>query len=389
MRVLLVSSSSGSLGGGEQYLIQLGAGLVQLGHVVTTVMSQHSRMNDLEKACAAFGEVTRVEYCNTYDRTFRSGGAVLARPTIRRFAEFFQSSNTDIVHLNKQNIEDGLDLMLAAQRSGMPTVSTVHIARSMSALQSRAGFLRDWVTSRVLRRSSSHYITVAHHCAKQLQEASGGIDPNRVHAVWNGVSFAPHADRAAIRAEWGCKQGDVILGCVARLEQQKDPLFVLELLRRLPEHVKLVWVGDGRLREPFMQAVFQHNLGPRVILEGWRADARTRLAGFDVFVLPSEYEGFPFAVLEAMAAALPCVVSDVDGTREAVTHGETGYLCRPRDVEQWLANLQLALNSPERRQQLGKQGLERMTRDFSLRAMARATAEVYAKVLGQTEARSA
>jgi glycosyltransferase involved in cell wall biosynthesis len=375
MRVLLMSSSSGSLGGGEQYLIRLGAGLARLGVDVTTVVSDHPRMDGLDQACSPFGKVARIAYRNTYDRLFRCGGAVLARPTIARVRDFCRAAKPDLIHVNKQNIEDGLDLMLAAKKAEIPTVATIHIARSMTDLRSRGGFLRDWVATRVLRRSPSHYITVARHCCGQLLASCPGLDPDRVHAVWNGVDFAPAADRQAIRAEWGCGPGDIVLGCVARVEQQKDPLFALELLRQLPAHVKLVWVGDGRLREDFVRVTQQ-------------SDARQRLAGFDVFLLPSEYEGFPFAVLEAMAAGLPCVVSDVDGTREAVVEGETGFLCKPRDSAQWLGRLGILLGDAEMRQRMGAQGLERMRRDFSQEAMARATVQVYDKVLGRSNSSS-
>jgi glycosyltransferase involved in cell wall biosynthesis len=383
MRVLVISSSSGSLGGGEIYLIRLGAGLAELGFEVTTAMSDHPRMDGLSQACSPFGKVARLSYHNTYDRFLRSGGAVLARPTIARVRDFFRDARPDLIHVNKQNVEDGLDLMLAAKQAEIPTVATVHITRSMTDLQSRGGFLRDWVARRVLRRSPAHFITVARHCSDQLLSSCPGLDPARVHAVCNGVDFAPAADRQAIRAEWGCRPDHFVLGCVARLEQQKDPLFALELLRQLPTHVKLVWVGDGRLREDFLRVTQQFGLDDRVHLEGWRADARQRLAGFDVFLLPSEYEGFPFAVLEAMAAGLPCIVSEVDGTREAVVGGDTGFLCKPRDLPQWLARLGVLLGDSELRQRMGDRGLERMRQQFSLKAMARATAEVYEKVLGR------
>jgi glycosyltransferase involved in cell wall biosynthesis len=243
--------------------------------------------------------------------------------------------------------------------------------------------LRDWLAARVLRQCPAHYITVAQHCSTQLLTGCRGVDPNQVHAVWNGVSLAPESDRESIRQEWSCEQGDVVLGCVARLEQQKDPLFALELLRQLPEHVKLVWVGDGRLRVEFEAATRKHGLESRVRLEGWRADARKRLAGFDIFVLPSVYEGFPFAVLEAMAAGLPCVASDVDGTREAVVTGETGFMCKRGDVGNWLDQLSPLIGDAAMRQHMGARGLERMREFFSLDAMARGTARVYAKAIGR------
>ena len=63
------------------------------------------------------------------------------------------------------------------------------------------------------------------------------------------------------------------------------------------------------------------------------------MAGFDMFVLPSLYEGFPFAILEAMAAGLPCVASNVDGVGEAILNGQTGWLCPPNAGDLWLARI--------------------------------------------------
>jgi glycosyltransferase involved in cell wall biosynthesis len=385
MRVLLMSSSSGSQGGGEHYLVGLGAGLAQLGVEVATAMSDHPRMDGLEQACSSFGKVMRIAYHNTYDRKLRSVGAVFARPTITRFKRFFRAASADVIHINKQNLEDGLDLLLAAGTTGIPTVSTIHITRGMADLHSRGGMLRDWIATRILCSCDAHFITVAHHCSAQLFTCCPGLGSSRVHMIWNGVSSAPKADRQNIRAEWGCGPGDLVLGCVARLEQQKNPLFALEVLGRLPKHLKLVWVGDGRLREEFQRVAQQRGLGTRVHLEGWRADARQRLAGFDVFLLPSDYEGFPFAVLEAMAAGLPCVVSDADGTREAVVDTETGFVCKPRDTGQWLVQLSKLLDDAGLRQRMGHQGLERMRRHFSLEAMASGTARLYNTLIGPAE----
>src|ERR1700683_638923 len=84
LRVALVSSSSGSRGGGELYLAGLARGLTALGHDVQSVLSDHHRMDELEGLLAPFGAVHRLGYRNTYDRRSRSLGAVLARGEIRR-----------------------------------------------------------------------------------------------------------------------------------------------------------------------------------------------------------------------------------------------------------------------------------------------------------------
>jgi glycosyltransferase involved in cell wall biosynthesis len=164
---------------------------------------------------------------------------------------------------------------------------------------------------------------------------------------------------------------------VARIETQKDPLFALELLAQLPSNVRLVWVGDGRLRGAFEERTAELGLAKRVRVDGWRNDARERMSGFDVFLLPSLYEGFPFAVLEAMSAGLSCVVSDVDGVREAVVDGVTGWLCPVRKPQDWLSRIgELSLNSTLRTR-MGDAGRHRVAEMYSLESMTRGTVNVY------------
>src|SRR5262249_20757357 len=143
-------------------------------------------------------------------------------------------------------------------------------------------------------------------------------------------------DRDALRRDWRCGSDDIVLGCVARIEPQKNPLFVPELLAQLPPNVRVVWIGDGSLREALRQSAAALGVADRLILPGWQHNARASMVAFDLFVLPSRYEGFPFAILEAMAAGLPCVVSDVDGVAEAVVDGQTGYVCPPNALDVWL-----------------------------------------------------
>src|SRR5262249_32525021 len=154
---------------------------------VATAMSDHPRMDGMDKACSSFGRVERIPYRNTYDRWLRAGGAVLARPTIGRLKRFYRAARADLIHVNKQKVQDGLDLLCEAKEAGLPTVATIHMARSMAHLHSRGGFVRDWVAARVLRQCSARFITVARHCSEQLLASCPGLDPSRVHTVWNGV----------------------------------------------------------------------------------------------------------------------------------------------------------------------------------------------------------
>ena len=340
LRVLLVSSSSGSEGGGELYLVNLAEGLNALGHEVEVLLSDHVRMDSLARLMHPGAKIHRAPYRNTYDRPLRTIGAVLDRPLIHRMRELLRGLRPDVIHINKQNLEDGLDLILAAAKSGLSCVSTIHITRDPASLGAWAGPLRGWLARSVLRRTRTPCLTIARTCADELAIQLGSSFPrSRIHCVLNGVCEPPPTDREAIRREWKCNSGDVVLGCLARIESQKNPLFLVGLLPDLPRCVRLVWVGDGRLRGELLETAWRLGVQDRVRVEGWRSDARARLAAFDLFALPSQYEGLPLAVIEAMAACLPCVASAVDGICEAIRHGENGYLCPSNDRAAWLACL--------------------------------------------------
>ena len=191
LRVLLVSSSSGSRGGGELYLNGLAGGLVSLGHAVQFALSDHPRMDEFASLVKVHGSVARFSYRNTYDRRLRCIGATLARRDIKRIARDLADFRPDVIHVNKQNLEDGLDLLLAVNEIGYPVVSTIHVTRTMKSLRSLGGSIRDWVSGRVLRSIACPLIAIAHSGIADLEALK--IDPGRLRLVWNGVSGDPRA----------------------------------------------------------------------------------------------------------------------------------------------------------------------------------------------------
>jgi glycosyltransferase involved in cell wall biosynthesis len=364
------------------YLVGLAEGLKALGNQVEALLSTHSRMDKLAQLLQPWANVYREPYTNTYDRRLRSIGAVLDRPLIRCLRDRLRGLQPDVIHVNKQNLEDGLDLLLAAANTGVPFVSTVHITRDPASVRAAFGSLRGRIARFVLCHTASPCLAIARACAEELRAHFGAAAArSRIHCVLNGVGEAPSGNREAIRCEWGCNRGDVVLGCLARIESQKNPLFLVDLLAELPEHVRLVWVGDGRLRGELLDRAQRLGVRERVCVDGWRSDARARLIGFDLFALPSHYEGFPLALLEAMAAGLPCIASDVDGIREAIVHGQSGFLCPPNDRSVWLCGLRTLIENAAQRRMIGQAARSRYRDCFSLEAMARGTVDVYRKVI--------
>ena len=315
MKILLASSSSGSHGDGEIWLLHLGRALTQRGHKVMLWTSEHPRMDELANSFSGVGEVLRSRYRNTYDHRGRSISSYLNLPAVRHLAAEWQRAKPDLVHLSKQNLEDGLDLLQAARRSEIPNLCTLHITRTAQHLKARLAPARDFVARRGLRNYPGMLVTVDEKQRRSLAEFIG--NESRIRMIPNGVPLIDLARRAAARAlkrpDVGVRESDLFLVGVASMDTRGRPLYFLEraaeLLHTIPE-ARFLWVGDGVLRDSWDEWVATHQTNGRIQRVTWRNDVPLLLLAADAFLHVSQSEGLPLAVLEAMSAALPCVVTD-------------------------------------------------------------------------------
>jgi glycosyltransferase involved in cell wall biosynthesis len=160
--------------------------------------------------------------------------------------------------------------------------------------------------------------------------------------------------------------------CVARIVPRKRHEVLLRALRRLRDEgydveAQLVGPGYPDFVAEMHTAASDLGLDGVVTFSGHLPpeETRVRLAESDIFVLCSAWEGLPGAVMEAMAASLPVVGTDVNGTNELVVDGETGYLVPVDDVEALASAIERLVQDPELRARMGAAGRERIL-DYSL-----------------------
>jgi glycosyltransferase involved in cell wall biosynthesis len=202
----------------------------------------------------------------------------------------------------------------------------------------------------------------------------------------NGVEIPtePAADRDRALAEFQIPPGSRVIGFVGRLARQKrvhDIIWAMQLLQQLTDRVYLLLVGDGPERNDLIALARHMGCEHLVRFAGTRADASRLIGLCNVFWLASEFEGMSNSIMEAMAAGVPVVASDIPPNRELVVNGETGYLVGVGDsvglaqfTDRILADASLA-------QRLGAAGRERMRTNFSIDRMVAAHAELYRDVL--------
>jgi len=177
---------------------------------------------------------------------------------------------------------------------------------------------------------------------------------------------------------------------VARLTPQKDVRSLVRALALLPSgsfHAQLV--GDGEDRPAIEAEIEEAGLGDSVELLGDRRDVPDLLAAADIFSLASWWEALPIAILEAMAAGLPVVASDVDGVREMVVDGETGILVPPGEPERLAAALARLTEDAAARDMMGRAGRRHVMAHFGPERFLRAHRDLYDRELERARGNSA
>jgi glycosyltransferase involved in cell wall biosynthesis len=144
---------------------------------------------------------------------------------------------------------------------------------------------------------------------------------------------------------------------------------------------KLVIIGDGPERDELQRQVSRSGLEKAIMFAGYRNNAKKFLPLFDVFVLPSNTEGTPIVLLEAMAAAVPIVATAVGGVPELLEYGNAGILVDP-GIPEGIANAFLTLyKCPELRNRLSKRAFRRVSEKYSMQSCAQNYQQVYENIV--------
>lgn len=199
--------------------------------------------------------------------------------------------------------------------------------------------------------------------------------PEKTVTIHNGVSistFAPSGSEGiAVRDKLGIHSEEFVLVCAARLSGEKGiDILLLAMGELVSRNVlcKCIIVGDGYLREKLSEQVQQLGLAGHIFILGYQKDVRPYLLAANAFVLTSHKEGLPFAILEAMACGLPCIVTNVGGNAEAVVHNVTGLVVTagsPCEVAEAVSYL---LAHPEVRARMSRAARLRVCEEFDIEA---------------------
>ena len=203
-----------------------------------------------------------------------------------------------------------------------------------------------------------------------------------VKLIYNGVDIdeiraAPPFPKA--------DSGEYVIGYIGRLVEQKDLATLLDAVRRIVAkrpNVSLMFIGDGPEKSDLQAQAARLGIRNHVKFFGFKTDAVRYLKTFDSFVLPSLMEGTPRCIMEAMAAAVPVVASDIAGNNVLVAHGKTGRLFSPGDSRDLAHQINYLIEHPDEAATMAIHGMERIEQSYSSRRMAKEYHTLYHELIG-------
>ena len=222
------------------------------------------------------------------------------------------------------------------------------------------------------------------------------IPPKKITVIYNAIDVNafhnPDIDRDAKLKELGLPSNSSVITAIGRVTHQKGHIYLVEAAEMILQafsNIYFLIVGDDtvdpEVAKAVREAIRAKGLEGRVILTGVRTDVPEILAITDVFVLPSLWEGLSIVLLEAMAAGVPVVVTDVGSNAEVVEDGVSGFVVPPKNPVLLAQRIQELLGNPQRAAEMAEAARRRINEQFSLERLAREHESLYLDALGAPE----
>jgi glycosyltransferase involved in cell wall biosynthesis len=313
----------------------------------------------------------------------------LNRKTVKDLIPVLRDNKIDILHTHGGVA--GFYGRWAARKCRLPVI--IHTLHGIHYLHYR-NFLLKWIyvlLERYFSRFTDALIFVSDADREKGKRFKLAPEEKMV-VVKNGIDLSSRELQKKLESEieknrrdLGLQSSQPIVGTVARLHRQKGITYLLKAAKRIcqafPE-IKILIVGGGPLRSKLEREAQRLGLEDVVWFMGKREDVTKFLSIFDIFVLPSLWEGLPYVLMEAAALGKTVVATDIDGVREVIENGKTGILVPPRNPESLAQAVRRLLQDKGYALKLGQKIGEEVLPRFTLSRMVTQIQNLYLRLYG-------
>jgi L-malate glycosyltransferase len=362
--LLVLDQFPRTLGGGERIVLKLADLLPKYGYRVSilTFSADPASAGLQSPPCSVY----LLPLQRTYDLTALRGSLELRKflreQKIRIVQTFFESS----------------DLWAGFVTKAMSSAKLIWSRRDMGIL--RTG--KHHTAYRLMASAPDRVFAVSEEVRRHCIDVDG-IKPSRVQTIYNGLDLADWSSASSAAKH----EGEAIVTTVGNIRRVKGhDVFIRAASSVAAQFPDVTFSIAGDVLEPDYFAELQAlvrdlNLSERFHFPGGVTNLRKHLSAADIFVLPSRSEGFSNAIVEAMAASLPVVATNVGGNAEAVQDGVSGVIVSPEDPDALAAAIVQLLSDPAKAKQMGTEGKRLAAEKFTTEAMMTQITSVYRSLL--------
>ena len=272
---------------------------------------------------------------------------------IKNVKRELESGGYDIVHSN-MDLLNGITLFLAKRAGVKKRICHAHNSKSQYKPEGRFALVKKIVQKiyeRVMKLSIIKNSTELVCCSELAGEYFYGDRKSTL--IYNGIDLekfrmSADFDKEKYLEGVGIPSGKRNIISVGRISTQKNPLFALDIigeLKKLRSDFRYIWVGTGGLEADMKKKISEFGLEDTVFLTGVRSDVPQILGCCEMFLMPSLFEGLPFSLVEAQAAGLKCIVSDV--VTKTADAGLVSFFPLDGTAAQWAEFISRQLDLPE------------------------------------------
>jgi glycosyltransferase involved in cell wall biosynthesis len=352
-------------GGGEVFLMDIMAGLKQHGHKVHLLCRPETEL--AENARKLGFDVTTMRFGSDFDPII-----------IWKTKQLMQNEKIDVVctNLDKELRFGGIAAKLAGVKAVIPSREVDVPLKNTLRYRVIYNFL------------ATHLIVNSLATKKSVINSAPWLNENKISVIYKGISFDPYDNQPAflLAKELGLKEKTKFVTFIGQLEKRKGIRYLLEAWKSIHmNHIDTVMllVGKGSMKDYIEHYINSNNLRSKIKLLGFRDDIPSILLQSYLLTLPSLYEGFGYVLVEAMAARIPTVATNVSSIPEIVEDKKTGLLVPFEDSAKLADAISYLLNNPDEAKKMGMMGREVVEKKFNLEFMVQNFEKVFLQTLSK------
>jgi len=313
--ILFLITKGNNIGGAQVYVKELAIQFKRDGYNVTVASGLYGEL--FEQLKAENVDTILVKNLQVPIHLFRDWKAFL------EIKKIIEQVKPDLVCINSS--KSGILGRLACKITNTKNVFVVHGWSFTSGIPLlKAIFFK--AIEKILKPFSDYWICVSDY-DYELGLKAGIIKPNKTIVIKNGIH-----DKKIFCNRFPQKNDTLTLISIARHDHQKDHATIFSAIKHISS-IKVLLIGDGPLFEKNKKLAKELNIEDKLVFLGYKSDVETYLAQADIFILISNWEGFPISTIEAMSAGLPIIVSNVGGAGEAIENFKEGFIIERKDTK--------------------------------------------------------